>query len=341
MFRNLLLFLTLFLIKKISADECVTIDSENEGEWSGHVMLGPWNEDVSGWSVIITFTGDVLWIDSIVGDVSGGGDTWTLSSKEWDSDIPAGQQIELRFIVGYSGDKPGVLSVTSVTEGCNDEVIVTDEAEGEWTGKYLIQASNEPINGWDLQLVFSAPLDYLDCIAGSVTGSGSVWTISSKDWDSSIPAGGQLEVNFIVLHSQSSQPSVIRVQLNDDMVCGGGDVCYEDPPPGPDHCDGDYIVEDEVQGQSMKILVNIVPQETVSDWNLQIQFDSPVLDISSPLAEASGSGSSWLLSNKEFDGDLEAGTNFELRFFVYYSGTKPNVLMLDFNSVDICSDETQ
>ena len=51
--------------------------------------------------------------------------------------------------------------MTSVTEGCNDEVIVTDEAEGEWTGKYLIQASNEPINGWDLQLVFSAPLDYL------------------------------------------------------------------------------------------------------------------------------------------------------------------------------------
>ena len=45
------------------------------------------------------------------------------------------------------------------------------------------------------------------------------------------------------------------------MVCGGGDVCYEDPPPGPDHCDGDYIIEDEVQGQSMKILVNIVPQE--------------------------------------------------------------------------------
>ena len=72
-----------------------------------------------------------------------------------------------------------------------------------------------------------------------------------------------------------------------------------------------------------------------------------------------------MLSNKEFDGDLEAGTNFELRyknflilniqptyfsrqlysfyffrFFVYYSGTKPNVLMLVFNSVDICSDET-
>ena len=138
-----------------------------------------------------------------------------------------------------------MLSVTSITEACDDIVTITDSADGEWTGQVIVSApDDEAIEGWDLQLVFSAPIDYLgrsvvlyqlqpyelcaECVSGTVTGSGSVWTISSKDWDSSIPAGGQLELNFIVLHSGAADqtpPTVLRVQLNDDMLCGGGDVC--------------------------------------------------------------------------------------------------------------------
>ena len=67
---------------------------------------------------------------------------------------------------------------------------------GQWTGQLRIQAGEEEMQGWEVLLVFSSPLDYIDCITGSVSGSGALWTITSKDWDSSIPAGGHLDLLF-------------------------------------------------------------------------------------------------------------------------------------------------
>ena len=54
------------------------------------------------------------------------------------------------------------MSVTSITEACDDIVTITDSADGEWTGQVIVSApEDEAIEGWDLQLVFSAPIDYL------------------------------------------------------------------------------------------------------------------------------------------------------------------------------------
>ena len=233
------------------------------------MILGPWEEDVSTWNVVITFSSSVDLVESAAADVAGGGDTWTLTNKDWDSDITAGDTLELRFIVGYTDVKPFVLSVTYVTESCDGVVSVVEAADGQWTGQVVIQAGEVDIQGWVLQMVFSAPLDYLDCIAGTVTGSGSVWSISSKDWDDTIPAGGHLDVMFVAGHSQAGQPTVLHVQLNDQEVCGGGEVCEADPPPGPDHCVGDYEVEDDQVGDNQQVLVNLVPKEVRSSFHKQ------------------------------------------------------------------------
>ena len=71
-----------------------------------------------------------------------------------------------------------------------------------------------------------------------------------------------------------------------------------------------------------------------------MNFDKPVADVSSPLAEVSGSGSTWTLSNLDYDGDLEAGTVFPLRFVIYYSGSSsPVIISMYLNNDDICVDD--
>ena len=44
-----------------------------------------------------------------MGAVSGGGASWSLASKEWDSSLPAGDTIDIKFIVGYSGARVGTV----------------------------------------------------------------------------------------------------------------------------------------------------------------------------------------------------------------------------------------
>ena len=57
--------------------------------------------------------------------------------------------------------KPEVETVTYVTESCAGAVSVVEEGEGEWTGEIRITAGAEALQGWVLQLVFSAAVDYL------------------------------------------------------------------------------------------------------------------------------------------------------------------------------------
>ena len=86
---------------------------------------------MSTWSLVISFTQDLDWLDSVTGEVSGEGRTWTLSSKEWDDEIPAGDSLELRFIVQYSGVRPEVVSVTTVTETCDGVVDMVESQSGQ------------------------------------------------------------------------------------------------------------------------------------------------------------------------------------------------------------------
>ena len=53
--------------------------------------------------------------------------------------------------------------------------------------------------------------------------------------------------------------------------------------------------------------------QAVSSWAVDVHFEADVTDLTSPLAEVTGSGDSWRLTNKQFDGDLTPGTLFPLR----------------------------
>ena len=88
-----------------SGDECVIEESEGPGNWHGLLQLGPFDEDVTSWNILITFTDPVDWLDSVMAEVSGTGTSWNLSSKDWDGVISAGDSLGVRFIVGYSGNK--------------------------------------------------------------------------------------------------------------------------------------------------------------------------------------------------------------------------------------------
>ena len=45
------------------------------------------------------------WVESVMGEVSGAGVTWSLASKDWDGDLSPGDSMEVRFIVGYSTNR--------------------------------------------------------------------------------------------------------------------------------------------------------------------------------------------------------------------------------------------
>merc|ERR550539_1454974 len=71
-----------------------------------------------------------------------------------------------------------------------------------------------------------------------------------------------------------------------------------------------------------RVLINV--PEGVNGWTVKLEFDNVVTSIDSALATVSGSLTSWTLTSRGFDDNLEAGTVFELGFIVYFSGTQPN-----------------
>ena len=87
---------------KTGSEECVTIEDEAAGQWTGLVTLGPVNQTVTQWTILLSFDSAVDWVESVMGEVSGAGVTWSLASKDWDGDLSPGDSMEVRFIVGYS-----------------------------------------------------------------------------------------------------------------------------------------------------------------------------------------------------------------------------------------------
>ena len=39
------------------------VDSEEAGQWAGRVTLGPWQQEVTTWTILITFTQPLDWLD--------------------------------------------------------------------------------------------------------------------------------------------------------------------------------------------------------------------------------------------------------------------------------------
>ena len=83
-------------------------------------------------------------------------------------------------------------------------------------------------------------------------------------------------------------------------------------------CDGTVEIEssDADHWQARLLLVS---DSDIEAWAVKITFDTEVDFIESAMAEVTGSGKSWTLRNKEWDGGMDAGDELSLRFIVIHS----------------------
>merc|ERR1711971_1368266 len=85
--------------------DAFTVEDEASGSWNGLVSIpGPLN----GWTLALGFSSSVDFLESSAATATGSGVSWELANKDWDAEIPDGQSLSLRFIVDYSGERPGV-----------------------------------------------------------------------------------------------------------------------------------------------------------------------------------------------------------------------------------------
>merc|ERR1711874_944013 len=56
------------------------------------------------------------------------------------------------------------------------------------------------------------------------SGAGPQWRLTSRSWDNNIPAGGHLDLKFLVDYS-GARPSVLTVTFNERELCSGGSLC--------------------------------------------------------------------------------------------------------------------
>merc|ERR1711936_40998 len=310
-------------------DGTVEIESSDADHWQAKLLLVS-ETDIEAWDVKITFDTEVDFIESAMAEVTGSGKAWTLSNKEWDGGLDAGDELRLRFIVIHSSqEQPFPTDVTfngevlchKVTWDCSDAFVVEDEAAGAWTGLVSIPG---PLNGWTLALGFSSNVGLLESAAATASGSGASWELVNKDWDAEIPDGQNLSLHFIVDYS-GERPGLTKLDLE------GGSLCRE-------QCVMDCSTSVEltgVTGTSFQAMMNLLGP--LSGWEVALDFSSPISNIESPMAEVAGSGQSWTLKNLGFDGEVEEGSSLELRFKVLHAGTQPDTLDIRLNGETMCS----
>ena len=137
------------------------------------------------------------------------------------------------------------------TAACQSVVTVTEDNPGQWTAQLRLEAGDQEVSGWTVQLEFSSAVDWLESVMAEVAGEDTKWSLTSRGWDQTIPAGGFLDLKFLVDYS-SAQPSVLKVTFNEAELCSGGTVCA-----APD-CSNNYQVEAD-HGQWQQILLTINP----------------------------------------------------------------------------------
>ena len=76
--------------------DAFVVEDEATGAWTGLVSIpGPLN----GWTLALGFSSNVDLLESAAATASGSGLSWELANKDWDAEIPEGQNLSLHFIV--------------------------------------------------------------------------------------------------------------------------------------------------------------------------------------------------------------------------------------------------
>ena len=272
-------------------DDIYVVDEDEAGYWQGRLVVTV-PAAVSDWELKVTFSADVDSLDCSLASVSGSGRDWSLLSYDWDGELEAGTILEVGIIVHYSGSKPSITGLSmnnidlcsdstaaptstssSPSDDCTDDYAVDVDEEGMWQGRILVTPP-ETLSDWTVTIQFSADVDSLDCSLASVSGSGSVWTLKSYEWDSDLEAGVTLEIG-VIIHFSGAKPSISGLSLNDLSVCSGGSApttSSPSPTGGTEDCDGDdYLVDvDEAGTWQGRILLQV--PETVSSWEVKLHF---------------------------------------------------------------------
>merc|ERR1719216_233901 len=137
------------------------------------------------------------------------------------------------------------ITSSSPSDDCTDDYAVDVDEEGMWQGRILVTPP-ETLSDWTVAIQFSADVDSLDCSLASVSGSASVWTLKSYEWDSDLEAGVTLEIG-VIIHYSGAKPSISGLSLNDLSVCSGGSApttSSPSPTGGTEDCDGDDFLVD-------------------------------------------------------------------------------------------------
>merc|ERR1711971_1152294 len=121
------------------------------------------------------------------------------------------------------------------------------------------------------------------------------------------------------------RPGVTKLDLEGATLCR--EQCVMD-------CSSSIELSD-VTGTTFHAMMSLLGP--LSGWEVAFDFSSPITKIESPMAEVAGAGRSWTLTNLGFDGEVEEGSNLELRFKVLHSGTQPEMVDIRLNGESLCS----
>ena len=341
-----------------NCDDIVSVVEDDGTQTSLDLAITP-TEDLTSWSVVLTFASDVDAVSSPLADVSGSGSQWTLSSKSWDGNLPAGETFDLNFFVNHGGNGyPGLISITlngdelcggsnptqptdkpettTAQAGNCDDIISVVEDDGTQTSLDLAITPTEDLTSWSVVLTFASDVDAVSSPLADVSGSGSQWTLSSKSWDGNLPAGETFDLNFFVNHGGNGYPGLLSITLNGDELCGGSN-----PTPPTDQPSGscEDITDAINNGGNSDLTLSITPATDITQWVVIVQFNIDVDSVSSPLAAVTGSGKTWELESKSWDGTINAGDTFELSLNVMHSTGAPTVTKATLNGEDLCQGE--
>merc|ERR1719422_2869245 len=354
----LYLFITISLsnssiLNSVCGNDNFIVDDVQDDHWQGRITVDV-PENTNGWVVNIQFDSTVDIIDCVLADVTGSGRQWSLSSKDWDDDLSAGSQFEIGIIVYFStNNSPSIISIDfndqnlcqeegvattdSGAASCSNSYSVDDQQDDHWQGRVTLTVP-ENTNGWIVNLKFDSPVDSIDCALATVTGSGVMWTLSSRDYDDELEAGTVLEIGIIVHFSNSDSSSIVSVNFNGDSLCDSDEGSTTSSTSGND-CSNNYVIDTQAEDHWQGRVTLTVP-ETTNGWIVKLQFDSTVDSIDCALATVTGSGSMWTLSSRDFDDELGAGTDLDIGIIVHFSNNKvPSIISITFNDDNLCESD--
>ena len=236
-------------------NDVTVVDTEASDHWQGRILIYV-PESVNGWTVTMELDNPATGIESALATVSGSGVSWTLTSRGFDDELDAETMFELGIIVRFSGASPRAVSVTfnenslcdggsntnpspatSTTEGsqdaCDDDDFEIETIYNNYWQGWIRVNVPEDVTGWTLKVHFNSDVDAVETAMASVSGEGSLWTLTSKSFDGDLTAGTLLEIGLIVHFSSSNAPFINNLIFNDDLVCSGGNAPTTSIPTDP------------------------------------------------------------------------------------------------------------